>query len=152
MKHVVFDRVLSTSALPYLADHRKQGTTVFPATAYLEMGLAAAGEIFGSGPHRFEDLVISAPLTTPAGEDFHVQVIITPESADAATYQLFGRQPGDETWEQHATGTLRRGSGPARAAADSRGDAGPMQETGGEPATYYAAMRGDGHEFGRRSR
>jgi acyl transferase domain-containing protein/NADPH:quinone reductase-like Zn-dependent oxidoreductase len=143
---VIFSRSINTRALPYLSDHRKHGTTLYPATAYLEMGLQAAGHLFGEGAHHFEDLVISDPLALAEGTDVEVQAIATPRDADTAEFQLFSRGGSMDPWRQHATGTLRRAASasPSFDIAGIRGAcARPL-----EPADYYETMRRDGHEFG----
>src|SRR5262249_58511231 len=48
--HHLWQTELGRRALPSLDDHRVQGTAVLPASAYLEMALAAAAEAFGTGP------------------------------------------------------------------------------------------------------
>jgi acyl transferase domain-containing protein/acyl carrier protein len=143
---VIFDRTINTTTLPYLSDHRKHGATLYPATAYLEMGLQAAGHLFGEGAHHFDDLAIADPLVLAAGADVDIQVVVTPRGADIAEFQLFSRTGTAEPWRQHATGTLKRaGSAPETVDLDSiRASCGQPVD----PSEYYAAMRRDGHEFG----
>ena len=45
----VWEGTLDLATFPYLADHRVQGRVIVPATAYLEMVVAAAAEAFGRG-------------------------------------------------------------------------------------------------------
>ena len=47
---------LGSVALSYLADHRISDSVVFPGAGYVEMGLAAAREIFGPVPCVLEDV------------------------------------------------------------------------------------------------
>jgi len=61
-KEVLFESLIGPRALPYLADHRIYGSVVLPATAYLEMGLAAGEETLGPGVHVLEDVVISEAM------------------------------------------------------------------------------------------
>lgn len=143
---VIFDRTITTTALPYLSDHRKHGATLYPATAYLEMGLQAAGHLFGEGAHHFEDLAITEPLLLGAGEGVEIQVVATPRGPDTAEFQLFSRSGSMDAWRQHATGTLKRA-----AAAPAGVDLESIRGRCAEPMDanqYYDAMRRDGHEFG----
>jgi acyl transferase domain-containing protein/acyl carrier protein len=143
---VIFDSTLNTAAVPYLLDHRKHGATLLPATAYLELGLAAADELFGPGAHAFDDLVISEPLRMPNGGDVPVQVIVMPREEGSAGFEFFGRTEGGD-WQKHATGTLRRQA----TAQDRRENLAQLRTacpTLSDATGYYAAMRNDGHEFG----
>ena len=142
----IFESTINTDTLPYLLDHRKHATTLLPATAYLEIGLAAADELFGRGPHAFDDLVIADALVIPAGVPVAVQTIATPDGPDAAQFELFSRSDNGD-WRRHATGMLRKqpSSPAARADLAALGDACPTPLDGGD---YYGAMRHDGHEFG----
>ena len=47
-----WETTLDKNSLPYLDDHRIQGVAVLPASAYVEMALAAAVEVFGAQPLR----------------------------------------------------------------------------------------------------
>jgi acyl transferase domain-containing protein len=46
--HPTWEVELSSSLIPFLADHRVQGSVVVPGAVYVEIALAAAKEIFGS--------------------------------------------------------------------------------------------------------
>jgi phthiocerol/phenolphthiocerol synthesis type-I polyketide synthase C len=47
---------------PWMADHKVEGTPVFPAAAYVEVMLAAAREVHGDGALELRDLDIVRPL------------------------------------------------------------------------------------------
>src|SRR5581483_859713 len=80
LKDVVFERRISEASAPFLTDHRVFGTAVFPATASLEMALAAASEVIGRGSCTLEQLSIAEPLMLRTdGEDI-LQTVFTPES------------------------------------------------------------------------
>ena len=58
----VWEGALDLASFPYLADHRVQGRVIVPATAYLEMAIAAATEAFGAQPLTLSRIKLHAPL------------------------------------------------------------------------------------------
>ena len=91
-----------------VTDHRVFGKAVFPATASLEMALAAAHDVIGQGSYTLEQLSIAEPLLLRAdGEDI-LQTVFTPDGAEAGSFQLFSRTAAEEGatehWRLHATG------------------------------------------------
>jgi acyl transferase domain-containing protein/acyl carrier protein len=109
---------LNTRIFPYLADHRVQGLAVLPATAYVEMALAAAAEVFGPGTHVVEGLEFMKALFLPEDREVAVQLVVSPGTAGDASFQLFSPPAGEadgESWTLHAGGTIR----PDRAAINA---------------------------------
>ena len=111
---VQFESTISTSTLPYLADHRIHGSMVFPATAYIEMALAAAGEAFEhAGPFTVTELAFQQALLVPETGSRTVQMILYPVTAGVTSFQVLSLQSGggDEkgAWTLHATGKLHTG-------------------------------------------
>ncbi|MGA4851629.1 SDR family NAD(P)-dependent oxidoreductase [Streptomyces sp. G5(2025)] len=99
---------------PWLADHRLAGSVVVPATAYVEMAMAA-GRLILDGPAEVDCLEITRPLVVAWADagSVRVQLAVTPDdglvsitSTDARTAQprthvrarvraLLGRAPVD---------------------------------------------------------
>jgi acyl transferase domain-containing protein len=50
-----WESTLDCGLLPYLNDHKVQGHVVVPGVAYIEMALAAAKDLFATGPYVIED-------------------------------------------------------------------------------------------------
>ena len=73
-KGAIFESHLEATSASFLSDHRIYGTVVVPATAYLELGLAAAAHALGAGPHVVENVAISEALVLPAEGGRTVQV------------------------------------------------------------------------------
>jgi acyl transferase domain-containing protein/NADPH:quinone reductase-like Zn-dependent oxidoreductase/acyl carrier protein len=96
-----WEQALCRKALPYVADHRVQGTVVLPGAAYLEMALAAAQEAYGKGSLVLSRVVFEQMLLLPAEGGPTVQVLLDEQGA----FQVSSLE-GD-TWVKHAAGDLR---------------------------------------------
>jgi phthiocerol/phenolphthiocerol synthesis type-I polyketide synthase C len=113
--HRVWEGEISTALAPYLADHRVRGQPVLPAAAYLELGLAAA-ETAGAEAvledFHFEEAILPGTDDTSAPR---VQLVVEPDSAGAATLQVFSRSGGatDGDWVRSARGRLSTSPGAA---------------------------------------
>jgi acyl transferase domain-containing protein/acyl carrier protein len=117
----------------YLGDHRIQGATILPATGYIEMAL-----MVGDGS-PVEDLVITAPLHVPDGEERLVQIVL----GEGRTMQVYSATSGPEpSWTLHATARLDSAPAPPDA-----GWASPPAETA-DPASHYASLEASGLDFG----
>ena len=155
-KDVLFDARIDADALPFLADHCVYGNVVVPAAAYLEMGLAAAAQTLGSGPHVVENVVVSEPLVLVPGSERPVQLIVTPQDGEPKHFQVFSRAGGAdseaERWHVHAAGTLRNvaegdpsGSAPEALSAIRERCSKTIAVAG-----YYDALRESGIDYGPR--
>lgn len=110
---------ISTELFPYLDDHRVQGTILLPTTAYLEMALAAAEEVFGAGHHLLEEVTIDKGLFLPEGSTQTVQLVISDKTTSGASFRFFSRpasetpqepplrQRSEQAWTLHAMGMIR---------------------------------------------
>ncbi|SCL23201.1 myxalamid-type polyketide synthase MxaF [Micromonospora pallida] len=142
---------IDVDALPYLADHRVRGQVVVPATAYVEMALAAVGELLGTPARTVEQLDVVAPLAPSGERPTTVQVTLTGNPSGQLAFQCASRQPDENgqpgDWQVHARGSVRAGeSAVAPDLADTPGTDGP-ELTGDE---HYAAMRNRGLDYGPR--
>ena len=116
---------LDKCVLPYLDDHRIEGVAVLPASAYVEMALAAAAEAFRAEPlepaesftspglakaFTIKDFEFRRALFLPDGEARHLQLILSPESDGAASIQIYSRaaamDEAGKSWTLHATGRV----------------------------------------------
>src|SRR5262249_41988212 len=101
---------LSARRLPYLRDHRVQGSVVLPGAAYLEMALAAAAEVFGQGTHTLENIAFQQAFFLSDKQPHTVQLILSPEVNSQAPFQVFQAPAvadGKDSWLSHAAGTVR---------------------------------------------
>jgi myxalamid-type polyketide synthase MxaB len=102
VKETIFAASFSTTALPYLTDHRIFGEVVAPAASYLAMMLNGALRI-GYSACRLEDVFFVAPLVLADNEECTLQAVLDPEgsfriisltadgSADSMTTHVTGR-------------------------------------------------------------
>ncbi|MCK6562456.1 SDR family NAD(P)-dependent oxidoreductase [bacterium] len=111
LKDPVFESVVSLAHIPFLDGHRVYGAVVFPATAYLEMIIAAARQA-QLDPPLLEHLTIHAPLILSENEETALQVALQAGEAGGFTFQVFSlpvaQQNTAETWRLHASGSIRR--------------------------------------------
>jgi acyl transferase domain-containing protein/NADP-dependent 3-hydroxy acid dehydrogenase YdfG/phospholipid N-methyltransferase/aryl carrier-like protein len=90
--------------LTYLDDHRLQGTVVYPGAAYVEMALAAAKEIFGSGHYALEDVEFHKALFL-ADEPSTLQLSV--ERSGQTSFNIHSQVKSEAaSWVQHASGNL----------------------------------------------
>ncbi|MFI7003375.1 SDR family NAD(P)-dependent oxidoreductase [Nocardia sp. NPDC050175] len=110
---------LSAAAVPWLADHRVQGSIVFPGTGFVELAIAAGDRV---GCSRVEELTLSAPLVLAPDETVEVQITVGPPDEFGARPVGVYSRPGEggRPWVQHAEGLLTVG---ADAAEDGAGAA-----------------------------
>ncbi|MEV4743883.1 type I polyketide synthase [Streptomyces sp. NPDC049555] len=145
------DELLLTSRLalathPWLADHAIDGTVLVPATAFLELAVAAADR---AGAGRIEELTLRAPLPLPERGAVRVQVAVTaPDASGSRPFTVHARPDGpDAPWTLHAAGTLAATASPAPAVADTT--AWPPAGAVAEPLTdVYARLAALGYGYG----
>ncbi|WP_343870991.1 type I polyketide synthase, partial [Dactylosporangium roseum] len=97
---------LSVRVHAWLADHDIAGAVPLPATAFLELALAAAAK---ARCDRIEDLALRTPLLLPAAGGVDVQVAVgVPEEDGGRAMVIYSRLEDEDAWVRHATGTLAR--------------------------------------------
>lgn len=105
----LFETELNISAI-FLSDHRVFGQAVLPATAYLEIALAAANATFGGTHFSVNNTIFIQPLRVPEQGSIPVQVSVTETAPGMASFKIFSQQPsgadGISSWILHATGDL----------------------------------------------
>ena len=149
LKETLFEAHLGPRQPPYLQDHRILGTTVLPLTGFLEMALAAASQVFGREPCHLEAVIAEEWLLLPEDHDQTVQVIVTPQGSDQASFQVFRQIANDgerDAWRVHARGTMRKGA-PAIEPFDLASALARCPQ-GLEIGACYQEMRDSGLEYG----
>ncbi|MFE7552826.1 type I polyketide synthase, partial [Streptomyces gardneri] len=108
---------LSLADQPWLADHAVNGAVLLPATAFLELALAAGDHV---GAVRVEELTLEAPLVLPERGAVRIQVGVSGdgESPAGRTFGVYstpdsgGADTGDDApreWTRHVSGVLGEG-------------------------------------------
>lgn len=99
---------VSLELLPYLEDHQVQGSSIVPATAYLEMALAAGTEVLGGRPIRLTDIENEKPLILGAEHRYVVQTRLSREAGEHWRFEIFSRRATepDAPWTRHVRGYL----------------------------------------------
>jgi myxalamid-type polyketide synthase MxaE and MxaD len=105
-----WETTLDKNSRPYLDDHRIQGGAVLPASAYLEMALAAAVEVFGAQSVALKDIEFRKALFLPEGGTHTIQVILSQGADGAASFHIYSCPGGvvhsSKSWMLHATGKV----------------------------------------------
>lgn len=108
---------LDANQFPYFSDHKVRNQIVFPASAYIEMALAASRELFGD-PGIVETVQYVKALTL-GNDNWHTELRLTYMDTDGA-FTVTSQDVGDShsEWTTHCTGYLRKhdGSGEQRSA------------------------------------
>jgi NADPH:quinone reductase-like Zn-dependent oxidoreductase/acyl transferase domain-containing protein/acyl carrier protein len=98
--------LLDPVLLPYLDDHRVDSGVVLPASALIEMALAAGRELFGAGPLELAAFDITKAMTFGADETREVS---TRHFDQTDTIEIWSRRRfAGSDWILHARGTVTR--------------------------------------------
>ncbi|MEM8530663.1 MAG: amino acid adenylation domain-containing protein [Chloroflexota bacterium] len=112
---VQFETCLDTQSIPFLNDHRVQGTTVLPATGYIEMVRAATATTVQALVHGFTDITFHKALFLPDDEQRIVHILLERKGATEVSFRVASLssapQQSHEEWTVHATGNVLLGAG-----------------------------------------
>ncbi|WP_326553896.1 type I polyketide synthase [Micromonospora sp. NBC_01813] len=98
--HRWYARTLHPDGPWYLDQHRLNGARVLPASAAVELALAAATD--GPGPRAtIADLTVVRPLVIPEGSPVRMQTQVT-QSPGCRRIRVFGRSDGETDWTEYA--------------------------------------------------
>ena len=104
--HPTWELEVSPRLLTYLVDHRIQESILLPGSAFAEMALAAAREIFGEGVYAVEELAFRKALFLPEVSDPRLQIVLDPQHATVEIYSYTPTASGEARWALHATAKL----------------------------------------------
>jgi myxalamid-type polyketide synthase MxaB len=145
----VFQSQMNISAHPYLKDHRIHDVILLPATAYIEIALAAAQEALDGNQFTIENVAFHEALPLSENTDRTMQIVLTPDD-DGASFQFFSRENESENskWRMHASGQIRRRATDALPSPVSLQD---LQARLSDPmpvAPYYQHLASVGADYG----
>jgi acyl transferase domain-containing protein len=88
--HQIFQSRLDIRSLPYLAEHRVHRQLVLPATAYLELGLAAglASAAQMEDPCKLREVTFRQSLFLEECEEKIVEMVVTAETPSQASFEV----------------------------------------------------------------
>jgi len=110
-----WETTLDRTVVPWLDDHRIQGVALLPASAFIEMALAAATAAFASTSLVLRNMVLRdidfhAALFFPEAGARTVQVILAPSADGEASFDIYSRPAGvgqsSKSWTRHASGKV----------------------------------------------
>ena len=132
--HPTWEVELSTTALPFLADHQVQGSILLPGAVYVEMALAAANATYGSADYSVDNLALHRALILDDTCDPVLRTTLNQDTGTVEFAAFTATAAGDVKWTITATAELNTlVSSPDRTATP---------RAGAEPATTI-----DGDEF-----
>lgn len=104
--HPTWEVELSAAGVPFLADHRVQGSVLLPGAVYIEMALAAAAECYGSADHSVDKLTLHRALILDDTCDPVLRTTLD-EKTGAVEFAAFtATAGGDLKWTITATAEL----------------------------------------------
>jgi acyl transferase domain-containing protein/acyl carrier protein len=154
----LWEREIGFDSHPWLQDHRVQGLAVVPASAYVEMALAAVCEILGAGPVSIQRIENLRPIVLRDGGRYVVQSTLEVSADGSARFGVYGR-PAERTarrahgalaWTLHMTAQIASTEEPV---TDDAGLA-VLKATQGrcrsesDGAAFYAALAEKGNDWG----
>jgi len=104
--NIIFESTVSSESPAYLSDHRIFGNVVFPGSAFFEMAMVAARNVFKQDNVAITNVSIERALVLTEVPTT-VQMVATP-NADRFDFAISSRSSDDEDsdWVSHTTGTL----------------------------------------------
>ena len=151
----VFEQQLRLADLPFLSDHRVFGKAVLPATAYLELALAAGAETFADKSVAIKNLVLAHPLLLSEDGEQTIQLLITETGSDSASFKIFSLASKGEkqppAWVLHAAGDIAIEADQVGQKPQERLDLAGVSRGGPAniaPVVHYQSLCSQGLEFG----
>jgi acyl transferase domain-containing protein/acyl carrier protein/SAM-dependent methyltransferase len=148
LETVLFERRLAAGTVPFLADHVVEQTVLFPATAHVELALAAARESMQC-EGVLENLVLNDPM--PLGRARDIQVVLTRKDGRSADVRIFSRivdAGAGSTWTLHASADVHAFGPEDEVEAASLVDAKARCRERVSVDEHYAQMDARGIQFG----
>ena len=105
---ILFEQWMRSEDFVFLRDHQVQGRAILPATAFIELAIAAYREAFGSEA-TLRGMTIAGPLAFEGNQERIVQVIVRLSDGGGASFEILSSASSAESdWRSHAQGTFER--------------------------------------------
>ena len=147
----IYEARLRASVPAFIAHHRVLDRVVLPATAYLNMLLAAAGDVYRSDIVCIDDVTIAeAMLLEDDGAVRVVQTVCGPASNGAvpiAISSLLEREVETDNWVRHVTAKVRTGDSASPGGVTLQQARDRCTETVA-PEEFYSGLDRRGGNFG----
>ncbi|MBF0213940.1 MAG: type I polyketide synthase, partial [Magnetococcales bacterium] len=95
---------LNPALVPFLSDHRVEGSVVFPGAGYVELGLSIHRLVAQDEPCLLERLQFHQALVIGPEGEATLRMSFDPKSRQYTVHSQRGEQP--DHWTLHASGTL----------------------------------------------
>ncbi|MGV8873322.1 MAG: type I polyketide synthase [Rhodococcus sp. (in: high G+C Gram-positive bacteria)] len=143
--HPTWEAELSVATLPFLADHKVQGSTLLPGAAFVEMAAAAGREAFGSADFCVENLSLQHAVMFDQTCDPTVRTTLNRATGLIEFAAMTATAGGDLKWQIAATAELNTRS--------RRSTVVPVPKCDGESVVvefdeFYARSTAFGFEYG----
>jgi acyl transferase domain-containing protein/NADP-dependent 3-hydroxy acid dehydrogenase YdfG/acyl carrier protein len=149
---IYFQSPLSQSWPQFLQDHQICGAVILPATAYMEMALAAAKNVFQDEQVELQQVSIQQALILGETDSKVLQTVLKPSGDDTSySFQILSANASETAaanWTVHATGQVSRS---VAGVTPEPIDLAALQATAQEPivaADYYHSFRQRGFDYG----
>lgn len=145
LPETLFENLLTTTRLPFLNDHQVCDRVILPATAYLEMAVAAGKTVNDGHSVVLADVFFHEPLFP--GEDQQImQLILAAGEAGERPFQIYSRVHDADTWTIHASGSLVAGEQAAPTVSLAAAQSICVEEV--TSAVIYEALQAQGLVYG----
>jgi acyl transferase domain-containing protein/acyl carrier protein len=146
----VWQRDISLATHRWLEDHRVQDAIIVPASAYIEMAIAAAAQVFGDGPVCVREIENLKPLILQKDIAHRLQTALRVDADGTAHFTVHGRPAAnaESPWTGIMTARVSR-IAPADVVADAALEKirqRAVNELAG--AAFYAALATKGNQWG----
>jgi acyl transferase domain-containing protein/NADPH:quinone reductase-like Zn-dependent oxidoreductase/NADP-dependent 3-hydroxy acid dehydrogenase YdfG/acyl carrier protein len=135
--------IVDPALFPWLHDHKVAGVPVFPATAYVEVMLAAARAVHADAPLELRDFDIVRPLVFDGRTSFETLLRLSPETGLAEF--LARARGGVADWTLHARGVIGRSPIAGKTTQAPQATLGTVLVT---KAKVYESARALGFDYG----
>ena len=114
----VWEEDIDLETHPWLRDHRVQGAAIVPATAYIELALAAAGELLGAGSLSVSGIEIEKPMILNEASRRRLQTSLKRQPDGTLHFAVHSRDAlakAAPQWTRHASARVAQIATPAEA-------------------------------------